>query len=58
MILAHNHPAGIMTPSEADWNLTKRLHDVGKLLELPLLDHLIVCRDRVLSLRELPRWPN
>jgi DNA repair protein RadC len=58
MILAHNHPAGIAVPSEADWNLTKRLHDVGRLLDLPLLDHLIVCRDRVLSLRELPRWPN
>lgn len=58
IILAHNHPAGSLQPSEADWSLTLRLHELGKLLDLPLLDHLVVCRERVQSLRELPRWPN
>jgi DNA repair protein RadC len=57
LILAHNHPAGSLTPSEADWALTARLFEVGKLLDLPLVDHLIVCQDHVQSLRALPRWP-
>jgi DNA repair protein RadC len=57
MILAHNHPAGTVQPSEADWSMTARLHEVGRLLDLPLLDHLIVCRNQVQGLRELPRWP-
>jgi len=57
MILAHNHPAGTPHPSEADWSMTGRLHEVGRLLDLPLVDHLVVCRDQVQSLRELPRWP-
>ncbi len=58
IIMAHNHPGGTPAPSEADWSLTRRLHEVGKLLDMSLLDHMIVCRDQVLSLRELPRWPN
>jgi len=57
IILAHNHPAGTLQPSEADWLMTVRLHKIGKLLEIPLLDHIIICRDDVQSLRELPRWP-
>jgi DNA repair protein RadC len=57
MILAHNHPAGSVDPSEADWALTARLFDIGRLLDMPLLDHLVVCREQVRSLRELPRWP-
>lgn len=57
MILAHNHPAGTLQPSEADWALTNKLHEIGRLLDIPLLDHLIVCRDQVQGLREMPRWP-
>lgn len=57
MIIAHNHPAGIMQPSEADWDITRRMFDICRLLDLPLVDHVIVGRNRTLSLRELPRWP-
>ena len=42
IILAHNHPSGDPTPSEEDINVTKRLVECGKLLEIPLNDHVIV----------------
>ena len=42
LILAHNHPSGNLTPSEADIHLTRKLKDAGVLLDLPVLDHLIV----------------
>jgi DNA repair protein RadC len=57
VIIAHNHPGGTSTPSPADWNITKRLHEIGKLLEVPLLDHIIIVQDKVISLREHAMWP-
>jgi len=42
IILAHNHPSGNLTPSEADIHLTRKLKEAGVLLDLPVLDHLIV----------------
>lgn len=42
IILAHNHPSGNLKPSTADINLTKRLVDAGKLLEINVLDHIII----------------
>jgi DNA repair protein RadC len=57
IILAHNHPGGAASPSEADWSITDRLAKIGKLMEIPLLDHVIVTRDAAVSLCELPRWP-
>jgi DNA repair protein RadC len=57
IILAHNHPGGGIKPSEADWLLTERLFTICKLLEIPLLDHLIISQMEVVSLKELPRWP-
>lgn len=56
IIVAHNHPGGGLQPSDADWTLTERLFLIGKLLEIPLLDHLIISSEEVVSLRELPRW--
>jgi DNA repair protein RadC len=57
IIIAHNHPGGGMRPSEADWVLTERLFAICRLLEIPLLDHLIISQQEVVSLKELPRWP-
>jgi DNA repair protein RadC len=57
VILAHNHPGGGANPSEADWMITERLVKIGKLLDMPLLDHVIITRDKTVSLRDLPRWP-
>lgn len=41
LILIHNHPSGNLKPSQADIQLTKKMKDSGKLLEIPILDHLI-----------------
>ena len=42
IIAVHNHPSGNLKPSDADMDLTKKLKEAGKILDLPLLDHLIV----------------
>ncbi len=42
IILGHNHPSGVVTPSEADCKITKKLHDAGAMLEVTVLDHLII----------------
>lgn len=44
IILCHNHPSGGLKPSEADLMLTIRLVEVGKLLDLQLLDHIILTK--------------
>lgn len=41
IILIHNHPSGNLKPSQADINLTKKMKEAGRLLEIPVLDHLI-----------------
>jgi DNA repair protein RadC len=41
IIVAHNHPTGDVTPSEADIKTTQRLHEAGEILQIPLLDHII-----------------
>jgi len=43
IILAHNHPSGEVDPSTEDITLTRRLKDAGKLLDVQILDHLIIC---------------
>lgn len=42
IILAHNHPSGNLKPSQADHQLTKKLKEAGKALDIPVLDHLII----------------
>ena len=42
IILAHNHPSGNLKPSNSDIRLTKKLVDAGKIMEVPILDHIIV----------------
>lgn len=42
VIIAHNHPSGDVTPSVEDIRVTKRIEEAGKILNLPLLDHVIV----------------
>jgi DNA repair protein RadC len=49
IILAHNHPSGNLTPSQADLDLTKKLKEGGKLLEIQILDHIIVTTDSYYS---------
>lgn len=42
IIAVHNHPSGNLKPSQADVELTKKMKEAGRILDLPLLDHLIV----------------
>lgn len=42
IVLAHNHPSGNLTPSQADIELTKKIKQAGQLLEIQVLDHLIL----------------
>lgn len=52
VIVAHNHPSGDPTPSPEDITTTRRLQEVGELLDIPLLDHLIIGADTFVSLKE------
>lgn len=52
MILSHNHPSGDPTPSNEDLNITRRLEDVGKLLGIQILDHIIIGNGDYYSFRE------
>jgi DNA repair protein RadC len=42
IIVAHNHPSGNLTPSKDDEELTLKLKEIGAILDIHLLDHLIV----------------
>ena len=42
IILAHNHPSGNLQPSQSDIDLTRKVKDAGKLLEIQVLDHMIL----------------
>ncbi|MGA8656693.1 MAG: DNA repair protein RadC [Chthoniobacterales bacterium] len=42
LVVVHNHPSGDPRPSDADARLTRRLADAAKLLQIPLLDHVII----------------
>ncbi|MFC1626786.1 DNA repair protein RadC [Patescibacteria group bacterium] len=53
IILAHNHPSGDIKPSQQDLQLTKKLIDSGKLLDIHVLDHIIVTRSDYVSLKEM-----
>ncbi len=52
IIVAHNHPSGDPHPSGEDREITKRLEDSGKILGIPLLDHLILGKNRFYSFQE------
>ena len=52
IILAHNHPSGNLRPSEADRSLTRKLVEAGKVLDLPILDHLIVGHNAYYSFKD------
>lgn len=49
IVLIHNHPSGNLSPSKADKSLTNQLKEAGKLLDIPILDHLIIAGNNYLS---------
>jgi DNA repair protein RadC len=53
IIVVHNHPSGDPTPSVEDRSVTRQLAEAGRLLDLPLYDHVIIAGDRFVSLATL-----
>jgi DNA repair protein RadC len=53
IIVVHNHPSGDPTPSTEDRAVTRQLAEAGRLLDLPLYDHVIIAGDRFASLATL-----
>ena len=52
IIVAHNHPSGILSPSSEDIKVTQRLKESGKLLGIELLDHVIFSKDSFMSMKD------
>ncbi len=52
IIVAHNHPSGDPTPSADDVRVTEQIVQAGKLLDIEVLDHLIIGRQRYVSMKE------
>ncbi len=50
LILAHNHPSGSLTPSQADIGLTKQFYEAGRILQIELKDHLIITSEGFYSM--------
>jgi DNA repair protein RadC len=49
IIVAHNHPSGNLEPSQADKDITRKIKEAGKVLEIPITDHLILTHCSYLS---------
>ncbi len=52
MIIVHNHPAGSISPSFEDVKLTNEFIKLGRLLSIPVIDHLIIGKNNYYSFRE------
>jgi DNA repair protein RadC len=48
-IIVHNHPSGELKPSDADKDLTDRLIQVGRILNIPIVDHLVISINSYMS---------
>ena len=52
IILVHNHPSGDVTPSSEDKNITEIVARSGKLINIKLLDHIIIGKNKIYSFKE------
>ena len=52
LVITHNHPAGTCMPSRADVDATRNIRDIYSKMDVDLIDHVIVGRDGVTSMRE------
>jgi DNA repair protein radc len=55
IICLHNHPSGNITPSNNDIKLTSNLVEISKLMGIPIIDHLIIGKDKYYSFFENDR---
>jgi len=49
LVLIHNHPSGTLNPSEADKDITDHMIQVGKIMNVPILDHIIITENSYYS---------
>ena len=49
IIVAHNHPSGIVKPSHEDISITRRIKEAGEILDIKLQDHIIIGEDSYYS---------
>lgn len=49
VILCHNHPSGNLKPSQADTDITRKIKEGGKLLDIDILDHIILTSESYYS---------
>jgi DNA repair protein RadC len=52
LIVVHNHPSGIPTPSSEDINVTERLVKAGNIMNIPILDHIIIGDNKFVSFKD------
>jgi DNA repair protein RadC len=52
IVVTHNHPSGDPTPSPEDVRVTEMIVEAGALLDIDVLDHLIIGRNRFVSMKE------
>ncbi len=52
LIVVHNHPSGDPTPSPDDVTVTRQIIQAGKLLDVEVLDHIVIGRERFVSLKD------
>jgi DNA repair protein RadC len=55
LIIAHNHPSGVATPSAADQQLTRHIKQALELVDIQLLDHFVVASSHIFSFAEQGR---
>lgn len=56
VIMAHNHPSGNCQPSQEDVNITTKVKQALRVMEMQLIDHLIITSGGYYSMREQPDW--
>ena len=52
IIVVHNHPSNDPEPSDDDIGFTRRIHEVGEVLGIPMVDHVIVSKSGYFSFRD------
>jgi DNA repair protein RadC len=57
IIICHNHPSGEVIPSDEDLQLTKDIYLAGKIIGIPLVDHIIISKKGYMSLRNKGFFP-
>jgi len=56
VVFVHNHPSGDATPSKEDIEITRRLREVGDIMGVRVLDHIIIGRGRYVSFVDDGYW--